>query len=356
MTIMSAQLRSCRQRQEDPTWTFARATVPELAAWVVVLTDDVGRTGLGYAHAIDAITGPSAGVRAGLDLLLPGLVGREAAELATLLDECEAKLPGYLSAKAAIDMALHDLLARQAGLPLHQLLGGGRRTVLPQARILSIKAPADMAANARRLAEAGYGTLKIKLSGDAEVDVARVAAIRDAAGPAVRLTLDPNQSYGAKALMVAFREMDRYRIDLIEQPVPADDWEGLKVLTGALPVLIEADETAGSVAAVWRLATERTVDCVNLKITKLGGLRNTAAAIRICEAAGIGCRFGAAFGPSLLQAFAAHIASTAKALVSASEMSEHTHLLDDPFENLPVAAGTIHLPDGSGCGISFRSS
>ena len=185
---------------------------------------------------------------------------------------------------------------------------GGAAEVIPQARIVPIKAPDDMAANARHLQEEGYRALKLKFSGDADVDVARVAAVRQAVGNDVMLMIDTNMAYTAKAFIRTFSRIDRYDIALVEQPVAASDTAGLKLITTTLPVPIEADESAGSVADVYDLVTQRAVDVINLKITKLGGLRNVMAAVNICEAGGVSCRLGAAFGPSLLQSFSAHVA------------------------------------------------
>ena len=95
-------------------------------------------------------------------------------------------------------MALHDLLARQLGVSLNVLLGGRMRDPIPQARILAIKPPADMARQAALRVEEGFKQLKLKLSGDTELDVQRVAEVRAAVGSQVVLTLDPNQSYNAK--------------------------------------------------------------------------------------------------------------------------------------------------------------
>ena len=115
--------------------------------------------------------------------------------------DIDARLAFSNSAKAAVDMALHDLLARRLNVPLHVLLGGAVRASVVQARILAIKPPLEMAANAARLAEQGYRQLKLKLSGDSALDVARVAEVRAAVGAGVTLTLDPNQSYGVKQMM-----------------------------------------------------------------------------------------------------------------------------------------------------------
>ena len=353
MRIVTAELRPCTQRQADPGWTFARATVPELRGWVLVLTDADGVTGLGYAHAVPAITTHGAGAEAALDFLRPLLVGRDPADLAALLDLVEASLAGNRSVKAAIDMALHDLVARRAGLPLCALLGGRFRDRIPQSRILSIKAPAAMAAAAAGLVAKGYRSLKLKLAGDAALDAARVAEVRAAVGADVALTIDPNQSYAAKAFLAAWKRIEPHDIALVEQPVPAADWAGLALITRSLPVPIEADETVETVADVLRVVEGRVADVVNLKLTKLGGVRNFVTAARILEAGQIAARMGAAFGPALLQATSAHAAASLRQLPFACELSEHDHILDDPFTPLPIEDGMVAVPPGPGCGVVY---
>jgi L-alanine-DL-glutamate epimerase-like enolase superfamily enzyme len=353
MNIVSATAQPCSQALSDPSWKFARATVPLLDGWTVVLEDGNGVRGLGYAHAIPAITDVGDGVRAALDFLLPLLPGQDPAALRQIMTEVDGRIAFANSAKAAIDMALHDLLARQLGVPLHVLLGGAVRGRVAQARILPIKPPAEMAAHAARLALQGYRQLKLKLSGDSALDIARVAEVRAAAGPDVALTLDPNQSYSTKQMMAAFARMERHDIALIEQPLPASDWAGMKLLTDTLPVAIEADESAATLDDVLRLVGGRVVDVINLKVAKLGGLRKFAAAVAICEAGNVGCRVGATFGPALLQAHALQAAACVASLPFGCELGEHLHLCDDPFTALPVVDGMIALPDGAGCGVVY---
>lgn len=353
MKIVAADLKPCVQRQADPNWTFARGRIPELQGWTVMLTDEVGTVGLGYGHALPSVSTHGEGAKAAFAFLLPRLVGRDPRAIAEIMDEVEAALAFQPSVKAGIDMALHDLLARRLGVSLDVLLGGRRRRSIPQGRIVPLKPPADMAAAARALVAEGYPMVKLKLSGDAEMDIARVAAVRQAVGPKPVLTVDPNQSYSAKSFVRTYARFEKHDIALVEQPVPAADWEGLGLITRTLSVSVEADESATSLADVARLVGERVVDVINLKITKLGGLRNTIAAVKICEAGGVGCRLGAAFGPSLLQAFSAHVAATFRRVEFPCELSEHFHLLDDPFTALPLAEGEIAVPDGPGCGIDL---
>lgn len=353
MQIVDARVRPCTQRLRDPGWKFARATVPQLDGYVIVLTDDAGHRGCGYVHAIPAITTHGAGAAAALAMLVPRLVGRRVDDLASIAEEFDATLAFNPSAKAGIDMALHDLLGRRLGVPVHVLLGGRRQTRIEQSRILAIKEPAEMAAKAAELVEQGYQRLKLKLSGETPHDVVRIAEVRAAAGPDVMLTLDPNQSYSAKQMMRAYARFERHDIALIEQPVPASDWAGLALLTRTLPVAVEADESAQTVHDVFRLVSERACDVINLKITKLGGLRRFMQAVRICEAGGVACRVGAAFGPALLQATSLQAASVINALPFACELAEHLHLLDDPFTALPVDRGSIDVPGTPGCGVEL---
>ena len=353
MHITAATLHPCTQALRDAQWKFARAQVPQLEGWVLALRDEDGHEGLGYCHAIPAISTHGAGAQAGLEFLAPKLVGRRVDDLAATMEDVDATLAYQPTVKAAIDMALHDLLARRLGVPVHVLLGGKLRDAVPLSRILPIKAPSEMATLAASLAAEGYGQLK--LAGDTEQDVRRVAEVRAAVGESVVLTLDPNQSYNAKQMIAAFARMERHGIALIEQPVPAADTAGLALLTRTLPAAIEADESAQNVRDVLRLVSERMVDVINLKITNLGGIRRFLQAVKICEAGQVGCRVGAAFGPALLQSMALQAACVVTRLPYACELSEHLHLQDDPFTPLPAERGVLHLPGGPGCGVGWRT-
>ncbi len=353
MTIVAAETKPCVQRQSDAGWTFARAAVPEVRGWTIILTDDAGRSGFGYGQGLPTVSGNPEGTKAALDFLLPRLIGRDGADIAAIMEEIDIALAGAKAAKAGIDMALHDLLARTLGVPLNVLFGGALRKTIPQGRIVPLKQPKEMAEHAAKLASEGYPMIKVKFSGDADLDTARIAAVRDAVGPKPILTVDTNQTYSAKGFIRTFGRIERYDIRLVEQPVTADDWEGLALCTRTLPVAVEADESAGSVADVAKLTRGRMADVINLKVTKLGGIRNTLKAVALCEANGVGCRLGAAFGPSLLQAVSAHIAAAFARLEYPCELAEHLHLLDDPFTPLPVENGVVTVPTEPGSGVTL---
>jgi L-alanine-DL-glutamate epimerase-like enolase superfamily enzyme len=250
---------------------------------------------------------------------------------------------------------LHDLKARRLGVPMCELFGGPAVREFASLRILPIKSPADMAKNARMLADKGVRHFKIKVHGDVAEDVARVAAVRAELGPDAHLTIDANQSYAPKDAIRALNMMAASGIDLAEQPVKANDLAGLKAVTQAVPVTIEADEAAYSLDQVMILVRERIVDAISLKITKLGGLRKTYAAAQICDAGGVRYRLGAHVGPMLLAAHAMQLAAALPGIWYASELTEFDGLAEDHWEGLELTDGVLHLSDAIGCGVNPKA-
>jgi L-Ala-D/L-Glu epimerase len=333
MIIRDFEITPCTMRKEDPTWRFALAASPVTDGHVVRIATDEGHEGFGYASATPHMGSTKDTLQAELELFRTLVVGQEAHNIEAILIALDRALRGAPQAKAAIDCALHELKARSLGIPLNALFGGQVRDSVPILRILAIKTPAEMAAAAQKLVDKGYRYLKIK----------------------VHLTIDANQSYTPKNAIAALNRMAEHRIDLCEQPVDADDFEGLALVTRTVPVTVEADEAAGSLRDVFELVSRRAVDAVSLKVPKLGGLRNTLAAARICEAAHIQYRLGAAVGSRLLSAQALHFACAMPGIDYACELGEFDRLLDDPFEGLEVANGVLTLPTGPGSGVRLIS-
>jgi L-alanine-DL-glutamate epimerase-like enolase superfamily enzyme len=341
-------------RKEDPTWKFALGASPVTEGAILRIADEAGHEGFGYASATPHMGAIMATLEAELAWFKPHVLGQDADRIETIGAALDRAMRGAPQAKAAVDCALHDLLARRLGVPLCQLFGGRMRDSLPILRILAIKTPDEMAAQARKLVDQGYRYLKIKVHGEVDLDVARVRAIRKNVGDDVHLTIDANQSYSAKSAITAINRMADYNIDLVEQPVSADDFEGLALVTRTVPVTVEADEAAGSLAEIYQLVTKRAVDAVSLKIPKLGGIRNTIAAARLCEQAGVAYRMGAAVGSRLLSAHALHLACALPGVKYACELGEFARLLDDPFEGIEIENGELRLTEGPGSGVRWK--
>jgi len=341
-------------RKEDPTWKFALGASPVTEGSILRLVDEAGNEGFGYASATPHMGAIAATLEAELSYFKPHVLGKDGDHIEAIGAALDRAMRGAPQAKAAVDCALHELLARRLNVPLCQLFGGQMRDQVPILRILAIKSPEDMATQAKKLVDQGYRYLKIKVHGEVDLDVQRVAAIRKRVGDDVHLTIDANQSYTVKNAIIAINRMADYNIDLVEQPVPADDFEGLAHVTRTVPVKVEADEAAGSLAEIYQLVTKRAVDAVSLKIPKLGGLRNTIAAARLCEQAGVSYRMGAAVGSRLLSAHALHLACALPSVDYACELGEFARLLDDPFDGIEIENGVLHLNKGPGSGARWK--
>lgn len=353
--IAKVRIDPCMMPKDDPEWKFALAANPMSEGWIVTVIAEDGTCGYGYASSMPHYGAPTEAVRANLEGFSKELKGADSRSIAQILHKLDRLVVGNNQAKSAIDCALHDLQARRFGVPLCELFGGAMRSEFASLRILPIKSPADMAANARKLMQKGVRHFKIKVHGDVAEDVARVAAIREECGPDVGLTIDANQSYTPKDAIRAITAMAAHGIALAEQPVAANDLRGLKLVTDSVPVVVEADEAADSLDQVFALVQGRMVDAVSLKITKLGGLRNTVAAARICETGNVRYRIGAHVGSRLLAACAIHMAAALPGIWYACELTEFDRLLDDPFEGLEVENGIVRLPTAPGSGVRPRA-
>src|SRR5579862_573893 len=351
MKIVDVRVEESILPKKDKDWKFALAANPATEGWIVSIRAEDGTVGYGYASTMNHYGAPHAAVKGALDQLCKPLIGRDSRQIASILDELDHTMEGNNQAKSGIDCALHDLMARRLGVPICDLFGGPAVRQFATLRILPIKAPADMAKNARMLADNGVRHFKIKVHGEIEEDVARVAAIRSEIGPDARLTIDANQSYAPKDAIRALNLMAPHGIDLAEQPVKANDLAGLKAVTAAVPVTVEADEAAYSLDQVMILVRERIVDAISLKITKLGGLRKTYAAAQICDAGGLKYRMGAHVGPMLLAAHAMQLAAALPGIWYASELTEFDGLVEDRWEGLKLVDGVLHHGDAVGCGV-----
>ncbi len=346
MRIASVDVVPVVMPKEDPRWRFALAAQPETYGFLVTIRTDAGLEGVGYTGATAHIGAGAERVRSDLRALAERLTGAAVPDP----DELDA-LPGTNHAKAAFDVAIHDLRARERGVPLHRLFGPLVREDVALLRILALKAPADVARNAHALVDEGYAWLKIKLDGDLETDVARVRAVRDAVGPSVHLTVDANQSYRPDGAIAAARRMEELGVELFEQPVAYDDLAGLTRVSAAVDMAIEADESAQSLGDVQRLVAIRAVDSVSLKIPKLGGLAKTREAARLCADAGMRCRIGATVGSRLLAAAAMHLVAATEAIGEPCELAEFARLRNDPAEGLEPVGGRLRVPSGVGLGV-----
>ncbi len=352
MKIVRAEIILSELVREDADWRWARGGGGKKHCFIVKLRSESDVVGLGYA-GISSHHGDSlGGVKSALETYTGLLIGEDPFNVEKISETLSSTLRGNEAANAAIDVALHDLQAKILGLPLYALLGGLVREEIPVIRILSLKEPAKMATNAVKLAKEGYSFFKIKLSGEQTKDLQRVKEIRNAVGEMIHLTVDANQTYQPKGAIATLKRMEEYRVELCEQPVRADDWEGLAAVTRAVDCLVEAHESALRLEHIYGLVKNKVVDCINIKLDQLGGLRKAKIAAAICKLGNVSVRAGS-MGSRLSAAASMHFVASTSNVSYACELGEYAGFLNDPVSGLEVDHGMLKVPSGPGLGVSL---
>lgn len=278
---------------------------------VVMVQTDCGNIGYGSAASTPAITGDSTEsiISALQTILAPQLIGCNISELNSLLQMNNHALAGNSSAKAAIDIALHDLFAQQCGVPLYKLLGGHTNSI-NSCITISVKAINEMVNDAIDLVTQGHRTLKIKLGLNPIEDIERVHAIRQAVGKDITLLVDANQGWSYDDALSVIHTFEQRHLDilLVEQPIKADDLSHLKQISEQVDCSVIADEACFSPQDALNIATINACNGVNIKLMKSGGIENAQAIYNIVKTAQmqimVGCMLESPIGIAAIASFA----------------------------------------------------
>lgn len=325
-----------------------------LETTVVELVDASGHRGFGEAPQVWRVTGESL---AGAEACIHGplsdvLRGRSTDDLVELTRDVATSVVGNFGAKAAVDVALHDLAASRAGLSLPRFLGTSRHRVETDVTV-SAGDEGQLADDAAARVADGFGVLKLKVGTDATRDVARIAAVRERVGSDIRIRVDANQGWSARQAIGVIRALEDASADLefVEQPVAAEDLDGLAEVTAQVDTPVMADETVFGLRDLSRVIRERAADLVNIKLAKCGGLSPARVMVELARAHGVGTIVGSMMeGP---------IGVGAAASLVAAYGSSHVSDLDAAWwtAETPVVGGLVYdkgalvLPDARGLGI-----
>lgn len=284
--------------------------------------------------------------------LIPAVVGMDPRDPRSLHERLERVAPFNRMAKAGIDLAAHDLWARAEGVPLHRLLGDRRLERVPLTGVIDLVPPAEAAATAVHHVGAGFTTLKIKIGSDSETDLRRVAAVREAVGPRIRLRVDGNGGYDRASALAVLSRLEEFSFEWIEQPLPRWDLEGMAWLGRRLKTPLAVDESAASVHGVRRCLEAGAASVVNVKLAKCGGVFPCREIAALCLSAGVRCVLGGCLEAAMGTAAGLHLYAATPALESAAEIGGPWLYGDDVAARPPVVvAGTMALPEGSGIGV-----
>jgi len=287
------------------------------------------------------------------DRLAGAALGADAANIHALNARLDAAVPGFLDAKAAIEMACVDLTARALGVSVHAYLGGAIKQRLAFNAWIGILSPDEAAAEAAKWLARGFRSAKIKVGGGIDADRDRVRAVREAVGPGMALRIDANAGYDSDTAMRLLRLVEPFALQLFEQPVRADDLDGMaRVRREAGGVPIMADESITDHASLIAVIRAGAADMVKLKVMKQGGFLRTRAMLATAEAAGMRCVVGHGFGLGINTMAEIMLAATAPNVIDGLECVGPLKTADDiTTEKLDLGAGSIALPSGPGLGV-----
>lgn len=333
----------------------ALRTVENVEDIVVRITADSGEVGYGEAPPTAVITGDTRGsIRCAIEeFIRPALLGMEIENLDGIMHRLHTSIVKNTSAKAAVDMAVYDLYAQRFGAPLYKMLGGYRDTVETDITI-SVNPVPQMIEDSLEAVQQGYHILKIKVGKEGMADVARIASIREAVGGKIRLRVDANQGWTAKEAVriIAAMEDKGLNIDLVEQPVPAHDLDGMRAITKAVATPILADESVFSPEDAAEIIRTHAADLINIKLMKTGGIWQALKICALAEMYGVECMIGCMLESKLAVSAAAHLAA-AKRVITRADLDGPSLCRIDPYQGGPVYEnGIIRMTDAPGIGIT----
>ncbi len=322
---------------------IALGVITDVTSVLVEVQTDEGITGYGEGAPGVLITGENLeGTEASIRLFREKLIGtdpRDLEKVNAIMNRASYQAP---TAKAAVDIACHDIAAQAAGMPLYRFLGGMDSQIETDMTV-GIDEPEKMAAKAKLHVEHGFNVIKTKVGIDTATDIARVKAIREAVGSDVKIRLDANQGWSPKQAVEIIARLNEYDIELVEQPVPRFNFEGLKYVTAHSSVPIMADESCWDSKDALRLVSERAVDYVNIKLMKCGGLYEARKIVSICEAAGVECMLGCMVEESGIAVTAAASLGAALKNITRADLDASFSLAKLPFEGGFTVEDTRHL-------------
>ena len=321
---------------------------------LVAVESDTGLVGWGEVCPLGPAYLPAyaEGVRAGLAVLAPHLIGEDPRELERLNRRMDAAMKGHAYVKSGIDVACWDLLGQAAKLPVAALLGGRYGDDFVLYRAISQESPEEMARRVAAYRAEGYRRFQLKVGGAPEVDVARIRAVRAVLGDSDVLVADANTGWlmhEAARVVRAVRDVDVY----VEQPCATyEECLSIRRRTDHPFVL---DETIDHVGTLLRAAGDRAMDVVNLKISKLGGLTRTRQVRDLCVSLGVAMTIEDTWGGDVATAAIAHLAHSTPPELLFTATDFNSYVTVSTAEGAPRRQnGRMAAPERPGLGIAVR--
>lgn len=329
------------------------ASYHSMPAIIIKLYTSEGIMGYGESVPDEHVTGESvySVFHALKHQLLSAVMGEDPRNIREIHQKMNAALVRNGAAKAAIDIACYDILGKASQLPVYMLLGGRKKEQPSIPKVLSILEPEEVAQQALKAKAEGYREIKMKLGIDHEKDIERVAAVRNVVGEQMLIRLDVNQGWeSVQNAQQMMRKLEPFNISWVEQPIAAMDVSMFRSLKEKSTIPLMADESMVTAQDLRTLTEHRSVDYINIKLMKSGGIYPSYKLATQAELFGMKCQIGSMVESSIASAAGFHVALAGKNIVS-TELSGPTKFTSEPG-NLQYSLPHVNITDHPGLGIT----
>ena len=329
---------------------------------VIKITTDSGLVGWGEASPCACIMGDTQQTAyQAAQTLAPLLIGKDPLAIEARMQTLNSWLVGESSLRSAVDIALYDIAAKAADMPLYQFLGGEAATDTPRTlrTDLTLGIPhsvEDALALAEGILARNFNAIKMKVGRPGLADVPHVAAVRKLAGPDVQLKIDSNQGWDFATAVANINAMQDLNLEYSEQPLAAWDIDNHARLRAKVDLPLCLDESVFTEKDALKIVRAGAADYLNIKLAKSGGLHTALKINAVAEAAGCKCMIGC-FGESRLSLGAAAHLAAARPNIHFLDLDSAYGFNSDPviggMRYDEEQGGVMHLPDTPGHGASF---
>lgn len=340
-------------------FVISYSTYQNMPSVIVKLETDEGIVGYGEGVADELVTGETCGgvFHTIKNKLGPAVLGENPMEIEKIHEKMNKVIYSAPTAKAAIDIACFDIAGKKLRQPVYQLIGGRYHDEFPITYVLSIADPDKMAEEAVRMAENGYHSFKLKVGTNVQEDIERIKAVCSRIGMNAAIRVDVNQGWhNSSVALMALEQLKDCSIDWIEQPVAADDVDGMVEIKSKTTFSLMIDEGLKGMREMREVIQKRAADKINIKLMKCGGIYPAVKLAHQAELGGMECQIGSMVESSIGSAAGFHVAFSKKIITSVEltgplKFSQEIGNLKSAYE-IP----NIRLTDKPGLGIDVNEN
>lgn len=290
--------------------------------------------------------------------LIPQIIDLDPFDLELIWEKMDYIAPTYPMSKAAIDIALWDIMGKSLDVPVYRLLGGSTARRFPVVELIGLGTPEEVAEEARNLVAEGYTGLRLKIGPHRDIECAK--AVRDAVGDDVTLRVDGNQAYSTSQAIKVARALERFDVELFEQPTPWWDFKSLATVAKAVNMPIMPHESLYLMSDVKTLIDLGAVGVLGLKTYRPGGgITNAKRILEMARIMNIPCLLHDDLELGVSLAASTHIITAFKRVIRYKcELSGFPEWIADDVvsPSINLEGGFAEVPEGPGLGVELDDS